>query len=94
MTIYKIRMYINKQKRRENVRYEEKEEIIIDNLETAKRKYKACLERMECLRGVKGYSGRVELFIPHIFEDGSIAYWPDDNLIEWEALEEATHETK
>jgi hypothetical protein len=81
--IYKARMWVVRRITRGRLKgqigdVEHHEEIIINNLDTAKRKYEQCKKAMELHKGMSGYSGGVELFEPHIFENGTIAYWPED----------------
>lgn len=88
MKIYKIRGWVNRHIKRgrragEVEREYYAEEIIIDNLETAKRKFEEVKNQVNCQGYYSGFSGKAELFEPHLFEDGTLAYWPDnENYIE------------
>lgn len=55
-------------------------EIVVNNLKTARRKYDELFNKLECSLFYNSSSkkARCELFIPHIFEDGTLATWPDD----------------
>jgi hypothetical protein len=83
MKIYKIRAWTNKTvqrgKKRGNIEHPySKEIIIIDNLESAKRVFEseAYNIRYEISDADRGFA---ELFEPHIFQDGTLAYWPDND---------------
>ncbi len=81
MKIYKIRAWTNKTGKRGRgkgiiTHPYSFEEIIIDNLETAKSLFR---EQVSRIKEEMGNNKHVELFEPHIFEDGSLAYWPDNN---------------
>jgi hypothetical protein len=88
MKIYKIRGFVNRHITRgrnagtiEQVYF--KEEIIIDNLETARQRFEFMKGQVNCYGYYADHSGKAELFEPHIFEDGTLAYWPDkENYIE------------
>jgi len=86
MTIYKIRYFINKRKRNGDFDFtagETKETIVIDNLERAKEIYIRYKNECECVAQYARFSGKCELFIPHQFDNGELAYWADDgNYIE------------
>uniref|UniRef100_A0A6M3IPV9 Uncharacterized protein n=1 Tax=viral metagenome TaxID=1070528 RepID=A0A6M3IPV9_9ZZZZ len=79
--IYKIRMWVNeKRDRRGNLKPHpiNKTEIVINNLEYAKSIYEQFKSEMKMYKGYKSYvSGYCQLFEPHIFENGTLAYWPD-----------------
>ena len=84
-TIYKIRMFVNKADRKNGgfKRIEYSEEIILDNIKTAKAYYASAKNTMKTYSGLMGFCGSVELFVPHIFDNGVLAYYPDnDNYIE------------
>jgi hypothetical protein len=51
--------------------------IIVNKLKTAKATYQRCLNAMNTW-DYAGYAGKCQLFIPHIHEDGQLAYWPDN----------------
>jgi hypothetical protein len=85
MKLYKIRAWVNytltKGKDKGRIQQESyHEKIIVNNLETAEREYTNLLHRVQ---NDGSYGARVwhaELFEPHIFDDGSLAYWPDNDL--------------
>jgi hypothetical protein len=82
MTIYKVRMFINNRPKRGRnkgtlTRVHYFEEVIIDNLESAKRIFEEQKIELKTL-DYDNNTGRVELFIPHIFDSGILAYWPDN----------------
>lgn len=78
MTVYKVRAYVNKRTSKgadKEALY--KETVVLDNLQTAESIYKAYKNDCETYTQYSGYHGACELFVPHIFEDGTLAYWPD-----------------
>ena len=84
MIIYKVRYAINKWDKHGNWDRGNSfndSEVIVDNLDTATSLYdkweKECREYWHEGK----YSGFCELMIPHIFENGTIAYWPDEGFI-------------
>ena len=78
-TIYKIRSIIQESTRTRGTVdvYRKDEIVIIDNLETARAIYKEELNNAETFTQYSKYSAIVELFIPHIHTNGTLAYWPD-----------------
>lgn len=81
MTIYKIRYFINKKKRGGGFDWNynnAKESIVIDNLDRAKEIYESYKNECEYFAQYSGYQGKCLLFIPHIHENGELAYWPDN----------------
>ena len=83
MKIYKVRAWVNaKRDKRGNLPEHafKKEIVIINNLKTAKAIYQDIkLElRMYEQYSNKYPSGHCQLFEPHIFENGTLAHWPDD----------------
>jgi hypothetical protein len=86
--IYKIRAWVNHtpERGRDKGRVQIEsyhEEIILNNLKSAKELFKTALSRVQC-DGYYGYrTWTAELFEPHVFENGTLAYWPDnENYIE------------
>ena len=81
-TIYKIRYIINKHTPRSTKhnweKVEDQEFIIIGNLETALNKFKELSNKCEEYKFYNQYFGLCELFIPKIYNDGSLAYFPED----------------
>lgn len=81
MKIYKIRGWVNRKSTKRNPHPDRAfsyEEVVL-NLETAKRKFEFTKREVNSFAGMSGYSsGYAQLFIPHIFEDGTLAYWPAD----------------
>lgn len=82
--IYKIRAWVtNKGKRGLNKNESYIEEVVVNNLESAKSKFKDALGRVQCDSYYGNRTWDAELFEPHIFDDGTLAYWPDnENYIE------------
>lgn len=97
MKIYKIRGWVNSKKRRRHMESVidhpyQKEEIYV-KLEGAKNCYikmKAEIKNEVSYAGVE--SAHLELFIPHVFKDGGLAYWPDKEKYiekwEWPEIED------
>ena len=86
-TIYKVRAFVNRYVTRGRnkgsfERTSERDWIVINNLASAKSIYEETKKVVEYQCQLAGYTGKVELFIPHIFEDGTLAYWPDEDYIE------------
>jgi len=81
-TIYKIRYIVNKKTPRSTKhsweRVEEQEIIIIGNLETALNKWHELSKRCEEYKFYNQHFGFCELFIPLIHNDGSLAYFPEN----------------
>lgn len=79
--IFKVRgLVLNKgrgKKHNEPFFYEEK--VIIGNLRTAINEYLKTKNAVFTWGDYKIY-GVVELFTPHIYGNGNIAYWPDDEI--------------
>lgn len=82
MTIYKVRMAIIQtvRRRREMMTetVEDKEEIVIDNLETARRIFDEYRNNVKFSCQHAGRTGLAELFVPHVHANGKLAYWPDN----------------
>jgi len=83
MKIYKVIGFVNKditrgcnKGRTEQVFH--KTEIIIDNLETSKEIYKSIRNEVSTYC-YAGYHGKTFLFIPHKFDNGTLANWPDND---------------
>jgi len=82
MTLYKIRAWVHERKK--NGSYTEVEPysyetVVVENLETAKMIFgKNVAEVKQWSQMSSRYSGKVELFVPHMFPDGTLAYWPED----------------
>jgi len=76
--IYKIRYWVYKHTKKglEDVLY--KENVVIDNLDYATHLYNKGKNEVETYSFYKNYSGKCQLFIPHIHENGELAYWPDN----------------
>lgn len=58
------------------------DEYVIGNLETALNLYEKALNKLKMYQHSSSCSGSCSLFIPHVFENGTLATWPDkDNYI-------------
>jgi hypothetical protein len=79
MTLYKIRAWVNRSNRQGRLEHPYEFEAIVVNKKTAKRIFK---EQVDIIKNqwepYRHDSVKVTLFVPHIFEDGTLAYWPDD----------------
>ena len=83
MKLYKIRAWANSRVKRGydkgRIIHPHSFETVVVNLETAKRIYK---EQKETVANMHTYASvesvRAELFIPHIHDNGELAYWPDN----------------
>lgn len=84
MKIYKIILHVTEYNRRKNKReYNHKEEIVVNKLEHARIIYKGYLQELQAsfsysMRGIDR-QGSAALFVPHVHENGLLAYWPDND---------------
>lgn len=77
--LYKVRAWVNKWDRKGGYSHPFRHEEVFLKLKAAKRVFDVCVNEVKTWQGLPGIkSVRVTLFIPHVFEDGSLAYWPDD----------------
>ena len=80
--VWKVRAWVHKSSRKGMEQVHSFEEVFLTE--------SAALHRYaDQVCSVKGYTcyanhtGKVELFIPHVFDNGTLAYWPDaDGYIE------------
>lgn len=91
MTIYRIRMWVNQRVTRGREKGQlnlvaKQDKIVVDNLDYARAVYREMKAELDTWEGVSRYSGKVELFIPHIHPNGPLAYWPynDQYIDQWE----------
>jgi hypothetical protein len=81
MTIYKIRAFVNHWKKKGGYEREyDFEEIIVDNLETAREIYKQAKNKCECFTQYSNRTGKVQLFIPEIFDSGILSNYPKEEI--------------
>lgn len=80
MIIYRVRAWINNRNREGTFESNpfQQDEVIIDNLETAKEVFNEFKKVVVTNERVKGATGYCDLFIPHRFSDGKLAEWPDN----------------
>jgi len=80
MKIYKVKAFVNFMNRKEIESVHNTEQVIIDDLKSAR----VLFEQEKCIlaqyKDLAGHGGRVELFEPHVFENGTLAYWPDSEI--------------
>jgi hypothetical protein len=79
MKLYKVRVWVNERTRKGDIVHPYNyEEVIVNDLLTAEHIY---ADQLAIARGFEpyGHEVRAELFTPHIFNGGRLAYWPDDN---------------
>lgn len=85
MRIYKLIVHVTEYNRRKDRRETilHKESVYIRKLAGAKAEY---AYELQCLKSSFSYStkgiektGSISLFIPHVFDNGLLAYWPDNN---------------
>lgn len=83
MKIYKVRALVyERAKEGLKIIYND-EEIIINNLDTAIEYFNKFKNQVNTWKGLPNITdGKCELFEPHIFKNGTLAYWPDDNKTE------------
>ena len=82
MKLYKIQYVINESitrgKNKGRIeRIETRDEIVVDNYSSAVSQYKTFEGRWRNQVECYPYFGFVEIFEPHIHEDGTLASWPD-----------------
>jgi hypothetical protein len=93
--IYKVRMFVNgtptRGKNKGNIeRIEYRGTVIIDNLEYARAIFHDYKNAVATYNFNSRYQGKAELFIPHVFDNGMLADWPDnDQYIERYEMPEA-----
>ena len=80
--LYMIRAWVNaKRDRRGNIPEHpfNKKVVIVNNLETARSIFQELKSEVKMyeLYSKKYPSGHCQLFIPHVFENGTLATWPD-----------------
>ncbi len=78
MKIYKVRAWVNDNKKG-NVEHPFKREEVFVKLDAGKRFFKEMVNEIKTWEQYSKYDCHVEFFIPHIFNDGCLSYWPDDN---------------
>lgn len=86
MKLYEVTLYVTYYNKRKK-KYEEQERssvFIVDNLDYAKEVYKEYLGRYNMYVHMEGYSGFCRLFIPHVFENGLLAQWGDEYILQEE----------
>jgi mannose-6-phosphate isomerase-like protein (cupin superfamily) len=105
MKIYKIQYVLNERitrgKNRGRIeRYEQRNEIVVDNYQSAVQTFKDFEKKWRNQADCYDYFGWVEIFEPHISEHGTMMGWPDrENYIGRIVKEDggqitATHELK
>jgi hypothetical protein len=82
--IYKVRMFVNDRptrgKNKGNIeRIEYRETVIIGNLDYARAIYHDYKNAVATYNFNSRYQGKAELFIPHVFDNGMLADWPDND---------------
>lgn len=81
MKLYKIRAWVNKStsKKAYTTEHPYYHEEVVVRLATAKRIFASCVREVKTWEGTQGiHSVKVDLFVPHIHKDGTLAYWPDN----------------
>ena len=87
MTLYKIFMIVLERKRGgKYVDVDRKEKYVVGNLDRAKEVYADMRNEFQCWSMYSKYSGKVQLMIPHVFDNGDVGYWGD--VIEEETTKE------
>lgn len=77
MKIYKVRAWVNQNIKGRIEHPFQREEVFLKK-KTALAFYKEMVSEIKTWDTIsKKYEGFVQCFIPHIFKDGSLAYWPD-----------------
>jgi len=77
--LYKIRAWVNRTMRGGRIEQKWYKESVYTKLSGAKLFYASMVNRVEVDTSCYyKYSGKVELFIPHVWDTGELAYWPDD----------------
>jgi len=81
MVIYKIRAWVNERTTKGGLSKKHPysfETVVVGNLKTAKQIYAEQKDELETWSMYSKYSGKVQLCIPHRFDNGTLAYWPTD----------------
>lgn len=79
--IFKIRAVVTEQKKDRWVDvYRCDEKVIVGDEQHARAVYKDRLNEIQTYAQYSKYSCLCELFEPHIFDNGELAYWPDDGI--------------
>lgn len=74
--IYKVRAWVNPTGSGEDHLYTYHDVFLTES--AARRQYKIQVDELESWNNMSNVSSCIaELFIPHVFDDGSLAYWPD-----------------
>jgi hypothetical protein len=77
--IFKVRAWIDFTNNRKRTNKTERElqysEVFIGTDEAARSEFKKYKERLCSLSSMVGYSGKVELIIPEILDDGTVIHW-------------------
>ena len=76
--VYKVRAWVNETNRKGVVEHPHSYEEMCLTESAARRLYRKQLSELKSWESYGKYSGRCQLFIPHVFDDGSLAYWPDN----------------
>lgn len=83
MEIYKARYFVTKRRKNGKVDFSWRghsgEAVVIDNLETAKGEYARFLNECKQYDEEGCYQGACELFVPAIYTDGKLAYFPEND---------------
>jgi len=79
MELYKVRAWVNQRKKGSLEQPYYFEEVVL-NKDTATSLFSREKGRVKTYEGLRSIELiHCEVFVPHIFEDGTLAYWPDNN---------------
>lgn len=79
MALYKIRAWVNERTQKGFIEHPYTyDEIVLHNKKTACSLFQKQVSELKTWQ-YSIYSGKAEVFVPHVFEDGTLAYWPDDD---------------
>jgi len=81
MKLYKVRAWVNhtvkRGRNKGHIEHPYFKEEVFTKLNGALSVFRACVNEIQSY-DMYGDEPHVELFVPHIYEDGHLAYWPDD----------------
>jgi len=75
--IWKVRAWVNRKKRNGDLEQPHHFSEVFLTESAARRSYGKQLNEIKTWSYLAKHSGKAEFFIPHVFDDGSLAYWPD-----------------
>lgn len=79
MKLYMVRAWVNKWHRNGGYSHPFKLDEVFTKLPRAKEVYDSCVAEIKTWEDLSDiHSVQAMLFVPHIFDNGALAYWPDN----------------